>query len=168
MWVKILEYGTQPYTPNAGAVGTLTSASNLHPTSFAKLSDADINSLGGSEYYLRVMSSNDNHYLYMKITNLAFTDTSRAFGYSSQQYSQEVASSFAAASAHWKTGTHCGPRLDTECDATGNNGERWFADYSANIHCYSTSTSGSRCFTDGSTDGHKMREHVTMWIAKAA
>ena len=159
---KVLEYGTSPYTPTAAAVGTLVRSGET-PRGFAKLSDADINTIAGTNYYVRVQSSFDTNYAYMKIDGIPFTDTARAFGWSGRSYGQEVASSFASASSNWKTGSHCGARFDTECAATGNNHQRWFADYSVTPHCYGRSNS-QRCFSSGSTTGHAMRQHATVWV----
>ena len=53
-WTKFMQYKTM-YTPNSGASGTISGPGGVsdNPTANAKLSDADINAVGGKSYYVR-------------------------------------------------------------------------------------------------------------------
>ena len=53
-WTKFLQYNSM-YTPNSGAVGTISGPGGVsgNPAANAKLSDADINAIGGKAFYVR-------------------------------------------------------------------------------------------------------------------
>merc|ERR1711937_1013505 len=81
-WTKILQYGTA-YTPTTSAVGNLDTDA---ASSFAKLSDAAINSIetdANGYYYYKLHDSDDTDQpdMYVRTTS-QFSDTSRAFGWS--------------------------------------------------------------------------------------
>ena len=103
-WVKILQYADAAYKPTAKASGTLTCA--FVQNGFAKLSDHEINSLAGNNYYLRFMSQNTKTYLYAHIQDLKFKDEECVFGYGNKKdYGLKVKSNFNAGD-DFKYGRH--------------------------------------------------------------
>ena len=91
-WVRILQV-PDIYKPSAAAVGILTSEER--PSTFAKLSDTHINRLAGNgEYFLKIQSSLDSFWWYVKVNGVAYNDTDIGMGYvKSTGGSVEIASS---------------------------------------------------------------------------
>ena len=78
-WTKFLQYNDM-YTPNIGAVGTISGPGGVsgNPAANAKLSDADINAIGGKAFYVRFVMGTTTS-LYGKFDGLPYDDTARAF-----------------------------------------------------------------------------------------
>jgi len=152
-WQAILHYGTEAYTPTPSAVGDV-----LSTVGFGKLSDAAINAIsdGSGYHHYKLTSGTDSSEIYVR-TQKVFSDTSRAFGWSG---AYQVCNTVDFGSCSWHAVSMA--RFDTEGEF-GNNCARWFADYSANIHCYATGSSQKRCFADGAPCGHAMRTNVVMY-----
>jgi len=152
-WHAILHYGTEAYTPTPLAVGDV-----LSTVGFGKLSDAAINAIsdGSGYHHYKLTSGTDSSEIYVR-TQKVFSDTSRAFGWSG---AYQVCNTVDFGSCSWHAVSMA--RFDTEGEF-GNNCARWFADYSANIHCYATGSSQKRCFADGAPCGHAMRTNVVMY-----
>ena len=166
-WVKILQYADAAYKPTAKASGTLTCA--FVQNGFAKLSDHEINSLAGNNYYLRFMSQNTKTYLYAHIQDLKFKDEECVFGYGNKKdYGLKVKSNFNAGD-DFKYGRHgcaSGDKLclDTETGVTGNNDQRWFADDRGKISADWPARHGVRAFNQGNSTGHARRTQVSIWL----
>ena len=92
-WTKFLQYNSM-YTPNSGAVGTISRPGGVsgNPAANAKLSDADINAIGGKAFYVRFVMGTTTS-LYGKFDGLPYDDTTRAFMMEQQEIhgSQESA-----------------------------------------------------------------------------
>ena len=80
-WVKILQYADEPYKPTA----SLGHTDLCICTNGLKLSDYEINSLVGNNYYLRFMSQNTETHLYAHIQGLKFKDEECVFGYGNRK-----------------------------------------------------------------------------------
>jgi hypothetical protein len=147
-WIKVLEYEDKPYRPTVAAVGILSQSS---PTGFAKLSDADINALAGSHYYLRFKSSTNEWNAYLDIHGVPYSDTSRAMGYTGQHYLFCVAQSVDA--CQWKLTSMEGyTGFDSrDHDASAGDEAAWFADTGAEHQCYNPRDNERRCFNCGAT-----------------
>jgi len=144
-WRLILQYGSEPYTPVASAVGAVAEGN----TGFAKLSDDDINALADFDdvyNYFKFTSSEEQFsgsgaLPTMAIrTKLDFQDTKRGMG---------------LVPASWCSGGDVTMGADMFC--SGNwavlnvfdtkpqgNCERWFTDYSIFPHCYYDNWDSSR------------------------
>jgi len=156
-WTKILQYGSDPYTPTSSASGDLSTVASQ---GFAKMSDDDINSIAavdGYHYYLLTTEdSNLNNHVFVRTTS-EFCDTCRAFGWS-RDYDVCLTDDFDT--CEWLTAN--GARFDTQ-GVAGNDCGRWFTDYTTTIGCFARGSTSQRCFSDGDTCGHQMRQDVAMY-----
>lgn len=172
-WVKILEYGTEPYTPTSSAVGTLIPGKK--PTEFAKLSDDRINELAGGEYYLRCISSNTETHLYAHIRGLRFADDKFAFGFADSEKGLKVQKSFAEGSFVYAGHQNATLGIDTlvwqgSRGVTGDDEQRWWVD--SDRGCSSgwayARRKGVRTFNQGASTRWANRTHVSIWVKPAA
>ncbi len=150
-WTKILHYKDAAYTPNTGAVNPtgISTESTAAISGFAKLSDAQINAIGGSGVTktYRISGDKTTNKYYTK-SNGVWNDTARGFGLaavSRQSCRGQTISNctWYNNSVSWIDTFHEGisPQVD-DCD-------RFFSDHNSTINCYKTGSSTMRCFTGG-------------------
>jgi cysteine-rich repeat protein len=119
----------------------------------AKLSDEQINAIGGGKKLFKLISKQRGAMYYMR-SGQEFDDTKSAMNLLPVSFSKDGQS--------WKAS--CRGRIDTEC-SFGNNCQRIFTDYGKrgrHYGCYPHS--GKRCFSDGVHCGHKPIIDFEMWI----
>ena len=175
-WIKILQYGNDPYTPTAAASGELTCAYTQE--GFAKLSDRHINRLAGDDYYLRVMSKNTSTYLYLHVRGAPFADDQYGFGFANSVVGCKVARDFGGAHFTYKNSlqqTSGGKEgFDTwerhGKKATEDDSSRWWVDGGGHISSgyRDTYRGGVRSFNQGYQTSPRwaMRVQVSIWLKK--
>ncbi len=158
-WTKILQQGPAAYTASNGAAGTIATAAT---NSAAKLSDAQINAIGGlgaSKIY-RMGGDATALNVYLK-TPAVFNDLGRSWGLTAGSY--EGCQGLNEAQCVYSTLSY--PTLDTlSWGLAGNNCERYFTDYAGAVDCYPSNPS-QRCVNAGSSCGnHRQLNVFTMWV----
>jgi hypothetical protein len=159
-WAKILQYTGGAYTPSVGAVPDPTGAAI---TAFAKLSDVQINAIGGTGALknYRFQGDKTSLALYLKTTN-TYVDTGRSMNLTTGTIQACEAGSLAACSFTAITS----PTIDTVAwGIAGNDCNRIFTDYTTTPMCYTPADSTKRCFTAGQSCGsHAQIGSFTIWI----
>jgi len=179
-WTKVLQYGSDPYTPTAAASGTIAESSI---SAFAKLSDTMINLIGLSgarkEYRIQsaLYSTDEDESPYKKLYLRSPKD------YSDGAYGQGIAtvsegetahiltvcladsrsscycSSATASSSCWANVTSPGYIDTKEFGISENDCNRIFADFEKESRCFGhfdgpstfyAATNDQRCYTTGS------------------
>jgi hypothetical protein len=159
-WAKILQYTGGAYTPSVGAVPDPTGAAI---TAFAKLSDVQINAIGGTGALknYRFQGDKTSLALYLKTTN-TYVDTGRSMNLTTGTIQACEAGSLATCSFTAITS----PTIDTVAwGIAGNDCNRIFTDYTTTPMCYTPADSTKRCFTAGQSCGsHAQIGSFTIWI----
>jgi len=159
-WTKILQYANTAYVPNTASVGDVTTAGT---PAFAKLSDAQINAIGGSgaSKLYRFKGDKSTKNLYYQTTNV-FDDTLRANGIgASGSATACLGDSFPCTLASVTL-----PTIDTTQWGLSNDCDRYFTDYNTTAECFTEGPVGSRCYSAGAScgSGHPMIQNFSMWI----
>ena len=159
-WTKILHYGSMSYTPNTAAVGDVTTATT---STFAKLSDAQINSIGVVRSY-RIQGPTTTNRAYIEPPqNAAYVDT--LVGQGLMRYPPtRICENTSYNACTWST--TMGNYIDTLAwGIAGNDTTRYFADYNgSSVNCYNPSAAGQRCYNAGNTTGHAFIPNVSIWV----
>lgn len=163
-WTKILHYKNQAYTPTVSEVNVAEISTSVI-TGFAKLSDARINSIGGSGTKIYKFDSDayTTDSFYVK-TNVDFVDTSFGFNFpNNNSYGCHHVSS--VDNCTWSWSNIAG--IDSHLDGAPNDSGRYFADYHVGnsvVSCYDPPTTGVRCLASGSTENHKMHTNLSIFV----
>jgi hypothetical protein len=164
-WMKILQYKDAAYTPNASAVGDITTATI---PAMAKLADTQINtmaSLSASREY-RIMGATSTKRLYMK-SSATWNDTARGHGLILTGTGFGCEATTNAGCPYVAITTAVGsPTIDTFNTSpllTANDLNRYFTDYDGTPNCYSTGSSTQRCYSAGNSIGHAMIQNLSIW-----
>jgi hypothetical protein len=158
-WTKILHYLNAAYTPTTAAAGTIAVAGT---PAFAKLSDAQINAIGGtgaSKVY-RYQGDKTAQRLYVTST-ATYADPARGMGLIGSVQACE-AGTYPCTNAAINAGT----TDSLAWGLVGNDCNRYFTDYFAAGQCYSTGSTTQRCFSAGNTclTGHPMIGSFSLWV----
>jgi hypothetical protein len=164
-WMKILQYTNSPYTPTADAVGDIAVAGI---PAMAKLSDANVNKLGGlaiqREY--RIKGDTSTKKLFMKSTAV-WNDPARAHGLilTGTGFACEDVTSCAYARVTAPEGRATIDSNDWRPSSIGdkNDQDRYFTDYTAGSSCYATGSLTQRCYGTGMSLGHALIPNLVIW-----
>jgi hypothetical protein len=159
-WTKILHSPASSYLPTPGTVGSPAMAA---VTSFAKLSDARINAIGGptAQKTYRFQGDESDESLYLQTSN-AYVDTARAMSLTGGTIQAcEAPSLTECAMTNITSGT-----IDSHAwGMAGNDCDRFFTDYAAAATCGSPGGGPYRCFQAGAAcDGHTLISGLTIWV----
>jgi len=165
-WYKVLEYGGDTYVPTADSVGELSAGNE--PIGFAKLSDEEINQLAGATYFIRLMSSTNDHFAYAHVDGLPYKDTHPSMGYRGKN-EMRIAAAPSFATGHDKD-EFGNPGVFDTFPTSGDGPARWFCkdecffkQFSkiSDIKLIPQTTVGRRSFNTG---GLAKRRNVTVWV----
>ncbi len=165
-WTKILHYKNAAYTPNTGAVNptSISTESTAAISGFAKLSDAQINAIGGSgaTKTYRISGDKTTNKYYTK-SNGVWNDTARAYGLPNA--SRQVCENSTGFASCVFSNTSLGI-IDSNQEAlSGNDCARYFVDLGSAINCYTTGSSTQRCFSAGMSCGnHSMINNLEIYL----
>jgi hypothetical protein len=166
-WAKILQIAGSAYTPNVAAVGTIAVA---NVPAFAKLSDAQVNAIGGAGtsklYRLKGTQSPAN--LYVSTAN-SFNDLDRSSGLNTATGPL----SFCEAPSYpcpLVAAPNVVPFLDTYSwkgsNAVDDSCDRYFDDVRGNPDCWNPSNAAQRCVNAGVScgAGYPLINSLTIWV----
>jgi len=164
-WMKILQYGTEPYTPTAAAVGNIAVAGI---PAMAKMADADVNKLAvlSTEREYRIKGATSTKSLFMKSAAI-WDDPARGHGLilTGKGYACEATTNCTYVEVTTPAGR---PTIDSNdwspSSIETNNEDRYFTDYSGTPNCYATESLTQRCYGTGITLNHALIPNLEIWV----
>jgi len=176
VWKLVLQYGDSAYTPTAGKVGVVDESDD---SSFAKLSDAEINNLddGDDTYDYFMLTSEgqgtgndpDVEKLFVRVLDGSFDDTAHKMGWGENyQFCSKIGATDFSECGTWETSTGRNPhKFDTDDHAGRDYGcNMWLFDKWDIPSCHHPTDKTKRCFTGGAHckfGHHQIRKHFKLY-----